>query len=407
MATIDVQSYGATLSDSSNDRVAINNAIAASAIDDTVLLSGTGYYYTKGTDFVTAQSGRIYRCAPGAWLRRDETSSNPSTMVNCPSVKGAAFHSFRLDLESTANFRKGLYFLNFEDVEAIGCEFNDTGTINSEWTPMGILAQIGDRIRVERCTFNDTQCKLGGGAGGLTGVVFIGNTSNRPRQYAVSAVARNEGAVVRGVLIRDCSIVDPAGAGGIYIGDDTEDSSEVEDMTFSDITVENVDVTGTWRDDADSQIKIVNGRPYHGSENWVFRNVSGIADNATEPNQSQGFVFFPRNRRVSGIPALRGLFMRDCYVENVELWGLRIASQIEEIDIDNMEIVGGMGVDIRSQSIIGPRGRIRCEINGGGAFEVRAQYGNVGPLYVQTNAEITVIESNGYTANVIREPWSS
>lgn len=407
MATINVQSYGATLSDSSNDRVAINNAIAASAVDDTVLLSGTGYYYTKGTDFITAASGRIYKCDPGAYLRRDETSSNPSTMIDCPNLSGVAFHSFRLDLESTSNFRKGIYLLNFADVEAIGCEFNDTGTINAEWTPMGILAQVGNRIRVERCTFNDTQCKLGGGAGGIRGVAFIDNVSNRPRQYAISAVARSEGAVVRDVLIRGCSIVDPAGAGGIYIGDDTEDSSEVNEMEFSDVTVENVDVTGSWRDDPDSQIKIINGRPYHGSENWVFRNVSGIADNGSAPNQSQGFVFFPRDRRVSSKPALRGLFMRDCYVENVELWGLRLASQIIDIDIDDLEIVGGLGVDIRSQSLIGPRGRIRAQISGGGTFQVRAQYGNVGPLHVQTNADIEIIETNGFTANVIREPWSS
>lgn len=408
MTTIDVQSHGATPGDSSNDRVAINAAINASSPDDTILFTGSGHYYCKGTDFILAKSGRVMKCEPTAYLKRDETSANPSTCIYGEDLVGASFHSMRIDqakVSGGTKFRKGVYLLNFEACEFINCHFWDSGSIDPEDTPMAILAQVGSQLLIKGCTFDDVQAKLGGGAGGIHGVAFLDNVSNRPRQYAISAVARSEGARVRDILIRDCSIVDPAGSGGIYIGDDTEDESEVYDMQFSDIVIENVDVTGTWRSDSDSQVKIINGRPRAGSENWIVRNVSGVASNATKPSSSQGFVFYPRDRVTDEIPSLKGLFMRDCYAEKLDLEGIRLAGWITDIDIRDCVVHNTRGVDIRGNTRHGPQGRIEVEITGGGDFSIYAHLGNVGPLHVRTNVVPKIYEANGYTANVVIEPW--
>ena len=391
MLEVDAKDFGAKGDGLTNDRAAIQRAIDAVEDDGMVIIPDGVYLIDR--EPLRLRRSVILRCDDLYQTVLVRGQRAPAILdMTTGSVVGLEFW-----LDARSNFRKGILCHDFEFAEIIDCTFASGVTRESrtdeEWTNHAIYAHTGSGLHVQGAHLHNTQIKLGGGAGGISGVLVDGVEAWAPVQYAVSVVARKAGAIIEGINVEDVICHDVRGSGVVYVGDDEGENPDL-DVTVRDILVSGVFADG---DVKDGQCKLVHARPAgRHSRDWHFEDLEWRP--SRKGKGSQGVTCFPRSEydRMDGF-TLRNLRIAGA---GVDMHGFRVAGDVG-FDARFLDIAPSRGIDIRGSvgADQGPHGRIH-EV---GTAPVLAQafMGPVGDVLVSgSHGGIQRAEEPPFAANV-------
>jgi hypothetical protein len=185
---------------------------------------------------------------------------------------------------------------------------NDQAGFGPTWNALSL--RRCNAIDVEDCESVGMQFKMSGPGGGsfltVTRCLF-----SSPKNFAVSAVVVNEGDRLHHVYIDDVRVLNPIGAGAIFLGSD-DGSETVLDMLATNLKCRGVRVSGDCGDDPSVWVGInVRGTPIN-TENVSISDCNIHRNKGTRP--CRGIFLAPR-------PGAGGA-MKTCSILDVSLRGM-------------------------------------------------------------------------------------
>lgn len=306
METINVTSppYGAVGDGATDDAAAFAKALAAAQSGDTVYVPpGT---YLLGA-FVLVPSGVTLRgrgassllvsIIDNAWNGVGPTDPPPPNgsskvrMLVVSEAEGVTIRRLGLDVNTSLNYPEAISIQHSSHVKIAQCAFTAPPPSAGGNTVMAVSAAEATDVTVAHNKLQGMQLKMSGNNGVQT-VAVTRNVISDPYQWGISLVGRTQNAVISDVEISGNTISGIAAAGGIYFGDDHNDTASY-DMKCTRITIRRNTLSGTPREGG----AFIQGIICSTSQDWeISRNT--IHQN-TAGNSTRGIMI--ETRYVGGV----------------------------------------------------------------------------------------------------------